>query len=47
MRPVMDRSESLSVYDGWALETAVPNPVPNVDGVEKNRVYVNVEMGRF
>ena len=28
MRPIMERSESLSVYDGWPVEEEVPNRDP-------------------
>ena len=42
MRPVVQRSESLAVYDGWALEEEVPNPGPNASEGEKSKVYVNV-----
>ena len=42
MRPVVERSESLSVYDGWAVEEEVPNPGPDAGEGEKNKVYVNV-----
>jgi hypothetical protein len=42
MRPVMERSEALAVYDGWALEEAVPNPGPQASEGEESKVYVNV-----
>ena len=41
MRPVMERSESLCVYDGWALEMEVPSPV-TTEGEEHCQVFVNV-----
>ena len=42
MRPVMDRSESLEVFDGWALEEEVPNPGPQASEGEKSKVFVNL-----
>ena len=42
MRPVMDRSESLAVYDGWAVENNVPYPGPGASPGERSQVYVNV-----
>ncbi|MCJ1394839.1 hypothetical protein MMC18_007719 [Xylographa bjoerkii] len=42
MRPVMERSESLALYDGWAVEEAVPTPGPQASEREMSRVYVNV-----
>jgi hypothetical protein len=42
MRPVVERSEALSVYDGWALEEAVPNPGPHASEGEMSKVYVNL-----
>ncbi|MCJ1317233.1 hypothetical protein MMC15_002556 [Xylographa vitiligo] len=42
MRPVMERSEVLAVYDGWAVEEAVPNPGPQASEGEKSKVYINV-----
>ncbi|MCJ1376983.1 hypothetical protein MMC17_000073 [Xylographa soralifera] len=42
MRPVMERSEALAVYDGWAVEEAVPNPGPQASEGEMSKVYVNV-----
>ena len=42
MRPVLERSEALAVYDGWALEEAVPNPGPHASEGEKSQVYVNL-----
>ncbi len=41
MRPYVDRSESLAVYDGWALEEA-PNPGPQVTKGEKSKVFMNI-----
>ena len=41
MRPTMERSESLGVFDGWAEETDIENPNPDLGG-EKSRVWVNV-----
>lgn len=42
MRPVMERSEALGVYDGWAMEEAVPKPGPQASEGETSKVYVNV-----
>ena len=42
MRPVMERSEALAVYDGWALEDDVPNPGPQASDGETSKVYVNL-----
>ncbi|KAL9120137.1 MAG: hypothetical protein Q9187_003307 [Circinaria calcarea] len=41
MRPVMERSEALAVYDGWALEE-VPNPGAQANEEEKARVFLNL-----
>jgi hypothetical protein len=40
---VVERSEALAIYGGWALEEAVPNPGPQAREGEKSQVYVNVE----
>ena len=44
MRPVMERSEALNVYDGWALEDEVPyvGPHPEKDKGDKNKVYMSL-----
>ncbi|MCJ1354018.1 MAG: hypothetical protein MMC33_004005 [Icmadophila ericetorum] len=42
MRPVLERSESIGVYDGWALEEAVFNPGPQATDGETSQVYVNI-----
>lgn len=42
MRPVVERSESLAVFDGWALEEEVPNPGPQASEGEKSKVFVNL-----
>jgi hypothetical protein len=42
MRPVVERSEALAIYGGWALEEAVPNPGPQASEGEKSQVCVNV-----
>lgn len=42
VRPVIERSESLAVFDGWALEEEVPNPGPQASEGEKSRVFVNM-----
>lgn len=42
MRPVVERSESLAVFDGWALEEEVPNPGPQAGEGEKSKVFVNL-----
>ena len=42
MRPALDRFEALGVYDGWALEDAVPNPGPQASEGEKSKVWVSV-----
>ena len=42
MRPVLDRSESLAVFDGWALEEEIPNPGPQASEGEKSKVFVNL-----
>jgi len=42
VRPVVQRSEALAIYDGWALEEAVPNPGPQASEGEKSQVYVTV-----
>jgi hypothetical protein len=39
MRPCVERSESLNVYDGWAIEEDIPNP--NAEG-ETCKVFMNV-----
>ena len=42
MRPIVKRSESLEVFDGWALEEEVPNPGPRATGGEMSKVFVNL-----
>jgi hypothetical protein len=42
MRPVMERSEALGVYDGWAIEEAVPNLGPQATEGEESKVFVNL-----
>ncbi|MCJ1404593.1 hypothetical protein MMC11_007819 [Xylographa trunciseda] len=42
MRPAMERSEALAVYDGRAVEEAVPNPGPQASEGEMSKVYVNL-----
>ncbi|MCJ1242433.1 hypothetical protein MMC14_010441 [Varicellaria rhodocarpa] len=42
MRPVIERSESLGIYDGWAVEEEVANPGPQASEGEKSKVYVSL-----
>jgi hypothetical protein len=42
MRPVVARSEALAIYDGWAVETDIPNPGPQAEEGEKCQVFVNL-----
>ena len=42
MRPIMERSEALGVYDAWAVEKAVKNPAPHAFKGETSQVYVNM-----
>ena len=41
LRPTLERSESLGLFDGWAEEVDIENPNPDLGG-EKSRVWVNV-----
>lgn len=41
LRPTLERSESLGLFDGWAEEVDIVNPNPDLGG-EKSRMWVNV-----
>jgi hypothetical protein len=41
-QPIMERSESLAVFDGWAVEENVPNPASQSGQKEESKVRVNV-----
>ena len=41
MMPVMDRSEPLSVFDGWTVEEKVPTLGPTAEDGETSQVYLN------
>jgi hypothetical protein len=41
LRPTLERSESLGLFDGWSEEVDILNPNPDLEG-EKGRVWVNV-----
>ena len=42
IRPVMECSNALAVYDGWTLEETVPNPGPQASDGEMSQVYMNL-----
>lgn len=42
VRPIVERSESLAVSDGWALEEKVPNPGPQASDGEMSMVFINL-----
>lgn len=42
MRPVMERSTALGVYDGWTLENNVKIPGPDAFEGQESQVYINI-----